>query len=135
MRTVSQATLAFRSFGRFANLTQEPPVLRETRHTDAPTDVVERQDISDGTTWVRTDDFYSTYFAAVGVPEWPGRNLDAVWDSLTGGDINQRNLPYRVRIKGTSRMSPVARELVGGFLGLVQQGQQAGHSVEVELLP
>jgi RNAse (barnase) inhibitor barstar len=89
----------------------------------------------DGTTWARTDDFYNAYFAAVGAPEWHGRNLDAVWDSLTGGDINQRNLPYRVRIKGTSQMSADARELVGRFQGLVHQAQQAGHSVEVELLP
>jgi RNAse (barnase) inhibitor barstar len=89
----------------------------------------------DGTTWLRADDFYSAYFAAVGTPEWHGRNLDAVWDSLTGGDINQRNLPYRVRIKGTSRMSAAARELVGRFQGLVQEAQRAGHSVQVELLP
>ena len=89
----------------------------------------------DGTTWMRADDFYSAYLAAVGAPEWHGRNLDAVWDSLTGGDIKQRNLPYRVRIKGTSRMSADVRELVGRFQGLVQQAQRAGHSVEVELLP
>ena len=40
--------LAFQPFGRLANLSEEPPVLRETRHTDAPTDLVERPDISDG---------------------------------------------------------------------------------------
>jgi Barstar (barnase inhibitor) len=37
-----------------------------------------------GADWGAADDFYAAYFAAVGAPEWHGRNLDALWDSLTG---------------------------------------------------
>lgn len=58
----------------------------------------------DGRSWQFADDFYTAYLEAVGAPEWHGRNLDAVWDSLTGGDINQRNPPLRIIILGSKRM-------------------------------
>jgi len=61
--------------------------------------------------------------------------LDALWDSLTTGGINQRNLPFRIQISGTMRMSPVAREVVRRFEALVREAEQEGHGVEVELLP
>jgi RNAse (barnase) inhibitor barstar len=89
----------------------------------------------DGTTWTRADDFYSAYFAAVGAPEWHGRNLDALWDSLTGADINLRNPPFRIRITGSARMSVDAREIVGRFEALIHEAGRAGHAVQIEVLP
>jgi RNAse (barnase) inhibitor barstar len=88
----------------------------------------------DGGAWATKDDFYTSYFAAVGAPAWHGRNLDALWDSLTAGGINQRNLPFRIQVSGTTRMSPVARE-VTRFEALVREAEQEGHGVEIELLP
>jgi RNAse (barnase) inhibitor barstar len=73
----------------------------------------------DGATWKRTDDFYASYLAAVGAPDWHGRNLDALWDSLTGGDINRCNPPFHIRIRGATRMSDEAREIVRRFRSLV----------------
>ena len=89
----------------------------------------------EGATWSGADDFYTAYLAAVGAPEWHGRNLDAVWDSLTGGDINQRKLPFRVRITGTARMSVGAREIVGRFEALIHEAERTGHAVQIEVLP
>ncbi len=63
----------------------------------------------DGAAWQTNDDFYDVYLTAVGAPtwhgrNWDGRNLDAVWDSLMGGDINRRSPPFRFRITGLERM-------------------------------
>jgi len=87
----------------------------------------------DGATWATANDFYCSYLAAVGAPSWHGRNLDALWDSLTAGGINQRNLPFRIQISGTKRMSSDAREMVRRFEALVREAEQEGHVVEIEL--
>jgi RNAse (barnase) inhibitor barstar len=89
----------------------------------------------EGATWSGANDFYTAYLAAVGAPEWHGRNLDAVWDSLIGDDINQRKLPFSMRITGTALMSKGAQEIVGRFEALIHEAKRAGHPVEIEVLP
>jgi RNAse (barnase) inhibitor barstar len=88
-----------------------------------------------GSRWENASDFYEAYLAAVGAPEWHGRNLDPLWDSLIGGDINQRNPPFHVQISGTAQMGDGARELVKRFKALIAEARAAGHSVDIELLP
>lgn len=85
--------------------------------------------------WKNASDFYDAYLAALGAPEWHGRNLDASWDSLTGGDINQRHSPFTIQIRKTAQMGDGARELVKGFKALIAEARAAGHSVAIELLP
>ncbi|HEY1965012.1 MAG TPA: barstar family protein [Acidobacteriaceae bacterium] len=87
----------------------------------------------DGRSWQSADDFYAAYFACVGAPEWHGRNLDAVWDSLTGGDINQRNPPFRICIVGLEQMGPEAKQMTERFAALVKQAKSEGHVIELEL--
>jgi RNAse (barnase) inhibitor barstar len=89
----------------------------------------------DGAAWRTVNDFYTSYLAAVGAPVWHGRNLDALWDSLTAGGINQRSLPFRIRISGITRMSPEAREIARRFEALVREAVQEGHGVGIDLLP
>jgi hypothetical protein len=89
----------------------------------------------DGQGWTAVDDFYSSYLAAVGAPEWHGHNLDALWDSLTGAGINERNLPFRFRIGGTALMCGDVFEIVGRFQTLVCEAERDGHPVHIELLP
>jgi RNAse (barnase) inhibitor barstar len=89
----------------------------------------------DGQEWTLADDFYISYFAAVGAPEWHGRNLDALWDSLTAGGVNHRNPPFRIRVSGTTRMSTDVRQILGSFEKLVHEASLEGHPVQIELLP
>jgi len=58
----------------------------------------------------------------VWAPEWHGRNLDAVWDSLTGGDINQRNPPLRIIILVSKQMGPDAKRIIERFAYLSGAG-------------
>ena len=87
----------------------------------------------DGRSWQSADDFYAAYLTAVGAPEWHGHNLDALWDSLTGGDINQRNPPFRIRIRGLEQMRPEAKQTMERFASLVEQAKAEGHRIELEL--
>ena len=87
----------------------------------------------DGRSWQSADDFYAAYLTAVGAPEWHGHNLDALWDSLTGGDINQRNPPFRIRILGLEQMGPEAKQTMERFASLVEQAKAEGHRIELEL--
>jgi len=77
------------------------------------------------------DDFYAAFLTAIGAPKWHGHNMDAIWDSITGGDINQTNPPYRVRITGISRMPHDCHELTGRFVALLMSAKTAGIEVEV----
>jgi ribonuclease inhibitor len=90
----------------------------------------------DGRSWQSADDFYVAYLTAVGAPEWHGHNLDALWDSLTGGDINLRNPPLCIRITGRDEMGLDARQMTERFAALVKQASDAGHQIElVEEIP
>jgi len=85
--------------------------------------------------WENASDFYDAYLAAVGAPASHGRNLDALWDSLTGGDISQRNPPFHIQINGTTGMGDDAREMLERFQALIAEAREAGHSVDIEVLP
>jgi RNAse (barnase) inhibitor barstar len=95
---------------------------------------VENVELS-GSEWRSADDFYHAYLAAVGAPDWHGHNLDALWDSLTGGDINRRNPPLHIRITGTAQMDDDAREIVRRFADLITEAREGGCSVTLELKP
>lgn len=40
------------------------------------------------------EEFYDTFLYQVDAPEWHGRNIDALSDSLVTGGINRNDLPY-----------------------------------------
>ena len=73
------------------------------------------------------------YLRAVGAPEWHGHNLDALWDSLTGGDINRRNPPLRIHITGLDEMGLDARQMTERFATLAKQASDEGHQIELVL--
>lgn len=85
--------------------------------------------------WETPDDFYAAFLAAVGAPPWHGHNLDALWDSITGGDINRINAPYRVRIIGTGQVSEGCKQLIERFVALIQDARAKGTLVEAVCEP
>ena len=52
----------------------------------------------DAERWRTQDDFYAALLSALGAPTWHGHNLDALWDSVVTGDINQVSPPFSVRV-------------------------------------
>ena len=51
--------------------------------------------------WTSPDDFYDALLPQLGAPEWHGRNLDALDDSIFSGDINAVEPPFRVQVTQT----------------------------------
>jgi hypothetical protein len=57
----------------------------------------------DAARWERELDFYDALLGALGAPEWHGKNVNAVIDSVICGGINQVMPPFVVRFHGTRR--------------------------------
>jgi RNAse (barnase) inhibitor barstar len=60
-------------------------------------------------------------------PEWHGRNLNALSDTISGDDINGVRAPFEVRVKGSTI------ETVRGFLQVVEEifEEARQHGVDV----
>lgn len=80
--------------------------------------------------WRTQGDFYDAIFSALGAPEWRGRNLDALGDSIFGGNINAVDQPYAINIVGQIR-EPL-HPLIESFTALVTQAaEEEGVAVSV----
>src|SRR3569832_1445140 len=69
----------------------------------------------DGSRWTDIPAFYEDLLSALEAPEWHGTGLDALFDSMIGGDINGVEPPYRSEI---DRASDMPRE-VEAYVALV----------------
>jgi RNAse (barnase) inhibitor barstar len=90
-----------------------------------------RELLLDGAGWKTKDDVYDAFLSAVGAPEWHGRNLDALADSISGGSINRVEVPYKVVIKSYDKIAPQAKEMTDRFINLIRELSAAGCSVEI----
>jgi RNAse (barnase) inhibitor barstar len=84
-----------------------------------------------GAQWTTQEDFYNTLLPLLGAPDWHGHNLDALWDSIVTGHINQVNPPFKVRITGVDVMSANCKKLVDRFVELVSEAKAEGIAVDV----
>lgn len=71
----------------------------------------------DASVWRSQEDFYSALLPEIGAPAWHGRNLDALFDSIGGGEINALEPPFRVVVKGADKQPEAMRN----FLSKVEQ--------------
>lgn len=81
--------------------------------------------------WQVPDDFYAAVLRALDAPAWHGHNLDALWDSITGGGINGVNPPFQLRIEDLGRTPQSCRDMVEKFVTLIRDAQAAGVPVEI----
>ena len=58
----------------------------------------------DASGWRCTEDMWGALLPALRAPDWHGHNLNALWDSLVGGDINATEPPFRVVVAGAAGM-------------------------------
>jgi RNAse (barnase) inhibitor barstar len=92
-----------------------------------------REIVLNGADWAAKDDVYNAFFRAIGAPEWHGRNLDALADSISGGSINQVEVPYRLVIKSYDRIGPDAKAMTDKFINLVHELATEGCPVEIRV--
>jgi RNAse (barnase) inhibitor barstar len=66
----------------------------------------------DAEEWKTVPDFYSAVLAAIGAPNFYGRNLNALVDSMIWGGINAIEPPYTIRILRTDSLPENVRNEV-----------------------
>ena len=81
--------------------------------------------------WNTADDLHDVFFAAVGAPEWHGRNFDALSDSIVVGKINKIEVPYRLVIRNYDRVGVGAKKMTDDFIDLVRELAVHGTPVEI----
>ncbi|PBN44307.1 barstar family protein [Sphingobium sp. D43FB] len=73
--------------------------------------------------WETRDDFYDALLSKLGAPDWHGRSIAALIDSMIVGDINEVKLPTRVIVTGLDRAGGTAfDEMVSAFAALARYG-------------
>ena len=92
-----------------------------------------RKLVLNGAEWTTREDVCDAFFRAVGAPEWHGRNLDELADSISGGSINQAELPYRLVIKSCDRIGPIAKPMTDSLISLVHELSTDGCPVEIRI--
>ncbi|MEQ9258224.1 MAG: barstar family protein [Roseovarius sp.] len=70
-----------------------------------------------------TDTFYRALLSELGAPDWHGHNLDALWDSITGGDINEITPPYHVEVSGSQRVPTELSTLLNRVKSLFEEAK------------
>ena len=89
--------------------------------------------IMDGAAWNGKDDVYDAFFKAVGAPDWHGRNLDALNDSIANCEINKIEVPYRISILNFDLIGAGARKMAADFVDLVRDIKTRGVPVEIDI--
>jgi RNAse (barnase) inhibitor barstar len=90
-----------------------------------------RELVLDASTWNNADDVYDSFFRAVGAPAWHGRNLDALNDSIAGGDINKTEVPYRIVICNYDHIGVGAKQMAERFVDLIRDLAAGDTPVEI----
>jgi RNAse (barnase) inhibitor barstar len=90
-----------------------------------------REIVLDGARWRSQDDFYDAFFLAVGSPESHARHLDALADSICGGQINDVDIPYTLVITGHARMGEAARRFVDRVCRILLELRAEGCDIDV----
>ena len=67
-----------------------------------------------------------TLAAALGAPEWHGRNLDAWYDSIVSDDMNAVRSPYVLVITGHGSLSPSLAKYVQKLASLFDDARKEG---------
>ena len=93
----------------------------------------------DAANWTTILDFYKALLPGLGAPDWHGRSIDALADSMIFGGINAVEPPYTVRIRNTRQLpKDVLNEIVlaKNWLARVRaECEDYACEVEMEILP
>jgi len=89
-----------------------------------------RQIELDATGWMSADDFYHALLTALGAPDWHGRNIDALWDSVVTGGINEVEPPFAITVRGWPT-NDSAGLVLQRFVQLIRDAEADGVAVTI----
>ena len=77
------------------------------------------------------DNFYDLFLPQVEAPEWHGRNLDALADSVITGDINKIEPPYTIHNININRTSESILEFQQKVLSIFNECMTEDRGIKV----
>jgi RNAse (barnase) inhibitor barstar len=87
----------------------------------------------DGREWLTREDFYRGLLSALGAPPWHGPTLDALRDSLRGGDINRVNPPMQITIIRTLSLPSEVEAVARAFVDLCDELNEQGVLIDAAM--
>jgi RNAse (barnase) inhibitor barstar len=79
-----------------------------------------------------TQDFYSLPLAGLGAPAWHGKNLDALWDTISSDDINDVRAAFTVHFINVQNAQLELKSLVEKIGEIIDEAR--AESVDVGCL-
>ena len=89
----------------------------------------------DASQWKTVLDFYDALLAALGAPEWHGRSVAALIDSMAYGRINAVEAPYVVKITGTAEIPPTVNDEITVAAQVFTEHQGTDFKVAFQIEP
>jgi hypothetical protein len=78
----------------------------------------------DASSWSTASDFYDALLSAIGAPDWHGRNINAVVDSMVFGGRNTLQPPYAVTVVNIAQLSEPIKTEVALSADAIQQARK-----------
>ena len=69
----------------------------------------------DASAWGTVREFYDAILERLGAPDWHGRSIAALIDSMIYGNINEISPPYTITIRGVGRCARDVRDELSIF--------------------
>lgn len=77
------------------------------------------------------DDYLDIFLPKVEAPDWHGRNLDALNDSVVTGSINKIEPPYCIINMNSENLSHEAQNLFDAINGIYSDANKSGRKIRV----
>lgn len=92
----------------------------------------------DASKWKTGMDFYDAILPALGAPEWHGRSVDALVESMVWGEINELEPPYTVELHATKNIPPEVMQQITWVKDFIYESRaemrlREGHDVDVDM--
>ena len=75
---------------------------------------------------------YSALFSQLKAPSWHGTNLDALWDSIANGDINEIEPPFTLVIRNERLINEHETEFGNKIRSLFIEASKKRNGIEFE---
>lgn len=86
----------------------------------------------DASKWKNSDDIFKSLFAALGAPDWHGKNFDALNDSIASGGTNALEVPYSISIYGLKAPTIEVDAFVADLVDLISDLKGKGCPVTID---
>jgi Barstar (barnase inhibitor) len=89
----------------------------------------------DASGWKVPLDFYDALLAALEAPEWHGRSINALIDSMVWGNINAIEPPYRILVARTSNLPNAVKKELDDAISAINDAQGREKDIEFVIEP